>query len=322
MRTPSTESNDKDGGTITEATLNARIEHLVNYCSLKQTPQGDDMSMFIHHTLMMLEDAGMSIRYPAIRHITLDEDGKSMERSFSSCMEGRRVSIEQNQHMKFLMLFTLLDFHVDATHPELEGKSYRQKYLKLPAQGDYHLILRQLFRVAKVIRNALIHNQSSFAISEGHISVDYCVRDQHFFLKISFEAFKDLHTAIVMYVKGDMGRESYFLGIMRSVYASIQAGIMHFNDDFGSALEQPTNGIKMNRHVRQVVLNPTYETCGDALFFPIAARQIEKWEGMDLYFVRNDIEYLLPREALNENLSIKEHDLINSWKREGHYPQI
>ncbi|HFT8168084.1 TPA: hypothetical protein ACU9Z1_005724 [Pseudomonas aeruginosa] len=217
------------------------------------------MNMFIHHTLTMLEDAGMSTRYPEIRHITLDENGRSTVHSHHSLIQGKRVSIEQNQQMKFLMLFTLLDFHVDAVYPELEGKSYRQKYLNLPVQGDYNLVLSQLFRVAKVIRNALVHNQSSFAMTDGHVSVGYARDQQHFCLKMSWEAFKDFLTAIIMYVRGDMGKGSYFLGIMRSVYASILAGITQFNDEFGSVLAQPTAGIKMKRRLRQVVLHPPYE---------------------------------------------------------------
>jgi len=280
------------------------------------------MSMFIHHTLMMLEDAGMSIRYPEIGHITLDKDGKRTTIYYSHIMSGSRVSIEKNQRMKFLMLFTLLDFHVDSTHPELEGKSYRQKYLNLPIQGDYNLILRQLFRMAKIVRNSLIHNQSSFAIADGHISVDYTHHQQQFCLKMSWEAFNDFHTAIVMYVKGDMGKGNYFLGIMRSVYASILAGITQFNDEFGDALEQPMTGIKMKRYVRQVILHPPYEKFDDALRFPGAAFQIAEWEEIDLYFIHNGMEYLLPREALDKNLSITEHDLISNWKREGHYPPV
>ena len=220
------------------------------------------------------------------------------------------------------MLFTLLDFHVDASYPELEGKGYREKYESLPAQGDYNLILRQLFRVAKVIRNALVHNQSSFVISEGKVSVDYSRGKHHFCLNMSWEEFQDFQTAIVMYVKGDMGKGSYFMGIMRSMYASILAGITQFNDEFGSTLEQPAAGIKMKRHVRQIVMHPPYEICGNALRFPSAARETPEWEGLDLYIVRNDEEFLVPREALDEDLSITECDLIADWKREGHYPKV
>jgi hypothetical protein len=278
--------------------------------------------MFIHHTLMMLEDAGMRIKYPKIRHILLDKDGNGKLHEYHSLVQGRQVSVEQNPQMKFLMLFALLDLHVDASYPELEGKGYREKYDSLPAQGDYNLILRQLFRVAKVIRNALVHNQSSFVISDGQVSVDYTHGKHHFCLNISWEEFQDFQTAVVMYVRCDMGKGSYFMGIMRSVYASVLAGITKFNDEFGSALEQPTTGIKMIRHMRQIVMHPPYETCGDALRFPSAARKTPEWEGLDIYIVQSGEEFLVPREALDEDLSITKHDLITGWKREGHYPQV
>lgn len=280
------------------------------------------MSTFIHHTLMMLEDAGMSIEYPIIRHITPDKDGNNTMHAKHSCLQGRRVSVEQNQQMIFLMLFTLLDFHVDASNPGLRDKGYREKYVSLPAQGDYNLILRQLFRVAKVIRNALVHNRSSFVISDDQVSVDYKRGKIHFRLNMSRDAFKDFHSAIAMYVRGDMGKGSYFLGIMRSMYASILAGITQFDDEDKCKFDQPTAGIKMKWQVRQIVLHPPYETCGDALRFPSAARQIAEWEGMDIYIVRSGEEFLVPLEALDENLSITKHDLITNWKREGHYPPV
>lgn len=237
-------------------------------------------------------------------------------------MHGKRVSIEQNPQMKFMMLFALLDFYVDATYPDMEGKGYREKYKNLPAQGDFNLILRQLFRVAKVIRNALVHNLSSFAIADGHVNVDYKRGKEHFSLKMSMEAFTDFHTAIVMYIKGDMGKGNYFLGIMRAIYANILAGITHFNDEFGSTLEQLSAGIRMKPCVRQVVLHPPYETSGGVLRFAIAERQIPAWEGMDLYIVHNGEEFLIPREALDEDLSIAERDLIADWKREGSFPHV
>lgn len=43
---------------------------------------------------------------------------------------------------------------------------------------------------------------------------------------------------------------------------------------------------------------------------------------MDLYIVHNGEEFLIPREALDENLSIAERDLIADWKREGSFPHV
>lgn len=280
------------------------------------------MSTFIHQTLMLLEDAGMLAQYPRISHVTLEQDGKSTMHSRHSLMLGMRVSIQQNPHIEFLMLFTLLDFHVDATYPDMEGKSYLDKCKDLPVQGDFNIMLRQLYRVAKVIRNALVHNQSSLTFTKEHVNVDYRRGKHQFALKMSLDSFSSFRTAIVMYVKGDMGKGNYFLGLMRSFYGNIVAGTSEFSDELSSSLERPSSGLKMKRSVRQVVMNPPYESCGVMLRFPFAEREIPDWEGMDIYLVKNGEEFLVPREALDENMSILESELIADWKRNGHFPPI
>ncbi|MGZ2744485.1 hypothetical protein [Burkholderia stagnalis] len=280
------------------------------------------MSQFIHHTLMLLEDVGMSVRYPEIRHVTLEEGGKiTTHMSFSSVI-GTRVSIEQNPQMKFMMIFALLDFHVDATHPGMEGKSYKKKYENLPVNGDFNLIIRQLFRVAKVIRNALVHNPSAFSVGAGHLTVSYSYGGTTFSVKMSAEALANFYTMIVMYLKGDMGKGSYFIGIVRSIYRSFLAGISSFSDEFGSALEKPSAGTEIKPHARQVFLNPEHEAKEGRIRIVIPERKIHEWEGMDFHISYNGDDFLIPSEVLDSALSISEHDLVNNWKREGRFPQI
>jgi len=267
---------------------------------------------------MMLEDAGMSVAYPDIDWIT--HDGKRS--SFISSMQGRRVSIEQNQHLKLMMIFSILDFHVDAIHPGMEGKPYSQKYKDLPSTGDYDLMLRELFRVAKVMRNALVHNPSAFSIANGNVKIGYLRGKTDFHMKMSKEALDSFYTAIVMYLKGDMGRGSYFLGIMRSFYANMQAGIAVFSDEFGNALEQPSSSLKMKPYTRLVHPNSPHQISGGLVRILVPERKAPAWEGLDFHITHNGDDFLIPREALSEDLSISEHDLINNWRREGHFPQI
>lgn len=280
------------------------------------------MSQFIHHMLMMLEDVGMSIRYPEIRHVTLEENGKStIHMSFVSRL-GTRVSIEQNPQMKFMMIFALLDFHIDATHPGMEGKSYKKKYENLPAIGDFDLILRQLFRVAKVVRNALVHNPSAFSVSGGNVAVGYTFGGTSFSLQMSAEALTNFYTMIVMYLKGDMGKGGYFLGIIRSIYRSFLAGLGSFSDEFGSSLEQPSAGTIIKPHVRQVFLNPEHKAENARIHIVIPERKIQEWEGMDFQISHNGDDFLIPSEALDSDFSISEHDLVSNWKREGRFPPM
>lgn len=271
---------------------------------------------------MLLEDAGMFIGYPEINWITRNEDGESTRHMRFSSIQGRRVSIEQSPHMKFMMIFSLLDFHVDTMHPGMEGKSYRQKYEDLPASGDYDLILRELFRVSKVIRNALVHNPSSFDIANGQVNIDYTRGKINFRMGMSMEALAGFYTAIVMYLKGDMGRGNYFLGIMRSIYSNVLMGIKVFNDEFGNALEKPSSGIKMKWHTRLVHSNPQHHVNEGRIRILHPDRKLQPWEGLDFHIKHNSDEFLIPLEALNEDLSISELDLVNNWKREGRFPQV
>jgi len=259
----------------------------------------------------------MSIQYPEISLVT-----QGVCTSTKSAIDGNRVSIEQNPKIKFLMLFALLDFHVDTIYPDMEGKCYRDKYTNFPVQGDFNLILRQLFRVAKVIRNALVHNQSAFCIVDGYVNVECNYGKKSFSLNISMKAFNLFCSVIVMYIRGDMGKGKYFLGIVRSIYGDILAGIKKFNDEFGNKLEQSSGDIRMKPYNRRIFLSEPYEVSGGVLRFVGVERKLPAWEGMDFYIVHNDEEFLIPREALGEDLSIAECDLIADWKREGRFPPV
>lgn len=277
---------------------------------------------FIHHSLMMLEDAGMTVGYPEIDRVTFDENGNRKRHMSVSSRIGRRVSIEQNPHMKLLMMFALLDFHVDTTHPDMEGKSYRQKYEGLPFAGDYDLMLRELFRVAKLMRNALVHNPSSFEIADEHVNIGYTYGKTDFRLKMSTEALASFYTAIVMYLKGDIGRGNYFLGLMRSIYTDTLAGIKDFNDDLGNALLAPPLGIKMKSGNRLICSNLQHEISEGLVRIHAPDGKLQPREGMDFHVRHNGNDFLIPLEALNEDRMISESDLVAYWAYEGHFPSI
>lgn len=173
-----------------------------------------------------------------------------------------------------------------------------------------------------MIRNALVHNPSSFNISAGCVNVNYKHKKTNFSIKISSEILEDFYTAIVMYIKGDMGQGNYFLGIMRSIYANVLAGIRGFSDEFGSTLEKPSSDIKIKPHVRQIFSNPPYEISDGIVCIDIPEKNLQKWEGIDFYISYNGDDFLIPMEALSEDLSIAECDFINNWKREGYFPHV
>ncbi|MDP3664140.1 MAG: hypothetical protein U1D41_08015 [Nitrosomonas sp.] len=280
------------------------------------------MRSFICHTLMMLEDIGMSVRYPDIRHVTFSGDGsRTVHMSFQDII-GTRVSIEQNQPMKFMMMFTLLDFYIDSNHAGLEGNSFAHKYRNLPSEGDYDLMLRELFRIAKVIRNSLVHNPSSFRVHDGVLDVRYEFKGTDFGVTMSADSLSNFYTSLVMYVKGDLGQGNYFLGIMRSIYMSIANGISYFSDEFGGLPNTPSSGLKIKPYVREVFMNPEYVLKDDHVQINITERNAPEWQGIDFYLEHNREKILVPEEAFGPELTIHIADLLNDWKYESSLPPI
>jgi len=270
----------------------------------------------------MLEDAGMHSGYPEIRHITFNEDGTSTVNMYASFMTGKRVSIESNQSMKFMMLFSVLDFFVDTKYPELEGKTFSQKYRSLPTDNDYDLMLRELFRVAKVIRNALVHNPSSFKFNNGFLNISYNFRNTEYRVKIKGDSLSFFYTSLIMYTRGDLGNGCYFIGIMRSIYKNIVSGIDCFSDEFGCSIHSPSSGIEIKPYVREMLIRPECMLKDGNIEFICDRRETPDYQGTDMYLELDGHEILVPMEALDSNLAISKSELLNSWVHCSPFPNV
>ena len=264
----------------------------------------------------------MSVRYPDIHRITREADGSSSRLISRSALNGRRVSVEQNPQMKFMMMFALLDAHVDAADPALEGLSYRQKYQRLPAADDAAVILRELFRLAKLIRNTLVHHPSVFRIEVGQLLITYQHNNTAFSLTMRDVALRHFYTALLVILRGDLGTGNYFNGLMRSLYAEIVDGIHAFSDDFGTALIAPPPGLRIEPNTRQLHLNPQHESCNGRVFFATAAEPRAAWESIDFYLVRAGRQYLVPVEALDSAHSIGEREVLSDWQYTARFPAL
>jgi hypothetical protein len=280
------------------------------------------MQPFIHHSLTMLEDLGMRTRYPDIRWYTENEEGGNTCHLAISDIVGQRVTIEQNQQMKFLMMFALLDFYADSTYLDLEGASFAQKYKKIPAETDSQLIFREVYRVAKVIRNCLVHSPTSFSVSSQTVEIRYEFRNTVYGLTMTSEALAGFYTVMVMYLKGDLGTGDYFLGIVRYIYSDIMNGVSDYSDEFGDSLAVPSDGIKIKPYARNVHTDARYEMRDGAVRFTIQRLPDQQWEGTDFHIVFDGHEYLVPVEALGESLSIEDSELRTRWRKTGTFPPV
>jgi hypothetical protein len=271
---------------------------------------------------MMLEDVGMSVKYPEISRVTYDEDGRSTLNMYASYMLGTRVNIENNPSMKLMMMFTVLDFFIDTIHPNLEGKSFAQKYKSLPFGCDYDLMLRELFRIAKVMRNSLVHNPSSLKFTNGSLDTYYQFKRTDFGINLSQDGLANFYTALVMYTKGDLGKGEYFLGMMRVIYKHIVDGINYFSDEFNSTIALPSQNLEIKPYVRKILVNPRYEINNNVIHFLTVQECRYDWEGVDMSINLDGKDILVPLEALTADQKIGKSELMEKWVHDSVFPQV
>ncbi|MGI2146968.1 hypothetical protein [Shewanella frigidimarina] len=280
------------------------------------------MSSYIYSTLMLLEDAGLRVGYPSIQYVHLKEDGKKSLCICSSNKLGNRVSIENNHTLKLMILFTLLDFFIDKKHPNLAGKSFASKYKSLPHDCDYDKMLKTIFRIAKLMRNALVHNHEALSFSKDALNITYQFNKTDFNINLNDSALNNFYTAIVMYVKGDLGVGEYFLGIMRSLYNDMIQGITSYSDEFKELMVKINTGLFLLHGSRSIITIDSYNVKDEVISFPFYESDYPEWRGADFSIKHNGFSLLIPIEALSEKFSILEELALKNWKRGNQFPPL
>ncbi len=223
-------------------------------------------------------------------------------------------SIEQNPILKFTLLFFLLDNFIDSSNPSLIGKSFKAKYDELPSANNIDKILRQVFRIAKVIRNAAIHNSNQITIDDnGGSLINYVFGRTTYHCKISKEGLDYLSRLIQMFVKQELGNSLYLESCLRVCYNRLIFCIENFEDESSEEL-RTLDGLEIN------IFRPHY-------LYDIGEMRPENGElnfptlhettiiGKDYYFNLNGKPYIVPEEALFRN-SIDVQN-IEDWNAEG-----
>lgn len=272
---------------------------------------------FIGSTLMLLEDSGLRLNRPGVTRIELHEDGKRSENVFLSCMSGRRVHIENNPKVKFLLIFSMFDFYIDSKYPELEGKSYSYKYKKLPDGDDFHLIIKELFRIAKLIRNSLVHMPSKFEFQQGRLNINYRFNEVDFSFKIPLDSLTDIYTLIVMFIERMNNETEYFIRIARYMYKNIICDIEEFSDEFKHKLRVANGLLTLVPYHRYRVLETKFEVTEGVLRITESKsikNYIKPYQSYDFCVGLGGDNYIIPLEILDDDFSIS-INALTPWKQ-------
>lgn len=183
----------------------------------------------INSIISHLIDSGAHFSYPEFRFSKLTEEGLlDPDPICFNAASNRKISIENNQFLKFSMMFTIFDIYVDSSFSNMSGCSFHKKYKKIPRDNDRDIIISQLFRVSKVIRNAIVHD--SLSVKNNIADISYSFNGTKYVFKSSISGLNDLYSAIILCVDYNIihGSEEYFYSMLRCIYDFFKSKVVEF----------------------------------------------------------------------------------------------
>ncbi|MED3351794.1 hypothetical protein P4388_24755 [Bacillus thuringiensis] len=265
------------------------------------------MNNFIEQTIDLLKRSDIYVRQTEIRPVKFKfEEGKNSPSLHLSCSDSYGgAKLSNNFILQTMMMFTVLDAAIDIRYPHLQGESYRKKYQSLPNSTDDEIILKGIFRVFKLFRNASVHSMSSINYDSDKMSVSYTYRHTSYNIEISKYGFELLFTYILDILDPlDKFTSHHHTSLNRKIYDEIKREIITFNDEFGAGLLDISNQIRLKRVVRYYIENPKYlKVDGNIQITSIYELEpmIEDHYGVDYFIELDSLQYLIPAEVLNNN---------------------
>lgn len=269
---------------------------------------------FINQTLDFLDKSDINFHYPQICPVDLNSDGTHrVLMSFINHLS--QPQINKNIVMNFMIFFMLFDVLVDTLIPAFEGKSFKQRYQNLPSGSDDEIILKEMYRIMKIFRNAIVHSKGSIDIGSNRYSINYYFHSTNFQLDIEKKTIGQLYSLIMIFIKVRNNINSYILSLLRNYYDDIS--ITNINDEFGSNLFPISNGLRLKKIRRYRINNPKYQVDNEKLIIDkYKIHEMEKsFSGAEYIIPINGILYMIPDEVLGEGGEI-EISKIDEWKYE------
>lgn len=216
---------------------------------------------FVAQTINLLKRSDITIRSTEFREVTFedsDNNTHTVNISVSDCFNA--TSLADNLILQVMIFFSVLDAKIDIMFPDLQGESFRKKYQKIPKTDDNLIILSQIFRIFKILRNASVHSMNAITINDNVINVSYSFGNTNYELEINKPGLELLYTLVLDFIDPVVLNEKYSAGLRRTLYDDLKGHIHKLSDEFGhTGLENISSGLRLKRIVRYQVTNPTYE---------------------------------------------------------------
>lgn len=259
---------------------------------------------FVRQTIELLKRSDIIVRPTEIRPVEFNYEeninSKTIHLSVHDYFGG--ADLANNFILQIMIMFSILDAYVDLKHPLLQGKSYRKKYKALPQNTDDEIILKEVFRLFKVLRNASVHSMSSISLANDSVVVSFQHLETNYSLEITKKGVNLLFTYVLDVLRPIKELTPYHLeGLNRKIYDQIINEINTFTDDFGTGLQNISNELRLKRIVRYYVKNPKYLIQNNKIQITSIYELesiVKDYYGVDYFIEINFDKYLIPEEVL------------------------
>lgn len=156
------------------------------------------------------------------------DKSKVISTHYISSSQPRKYSFSINQ----TAIFMLLDAYVDSLHPNLMNEGFKYKYKKLPESNNCEKIIKGIFRILRIVRNALIHEVDALNAKIDTVNITRKKGSKES-LRIRRKAINTLNFIVWYCVKNDLS-VYYNELVLVTAYNRLVNGIIQIEDESGS----------------------------------------------------------------------------------------
>lgn len=269
---------------------------------------------FIEKTIKMLQRSDIIIHMPEHRKLEFNGELKTIYIEVSEVVG--QTQLQDNLIFHLMVFFSIMDTFIDINYPHLEGQSFAKKYCDLQATNDIEIMIKETYRILKILRNASIHSKNAISVRNNNIIiVDYKYKGTAFKLEMSKNCLELIYTLIFFLIKDMNYPLIYKEGLMRTYYDDIKSSITTISDDFGvNNLASISSRLRLKRIVRYKIINPTFIIDSNKQLLTINRYQLheseKEYSASDYHITANSKCYIIPDEILGINGEISFFSLI------------
>lgn len=265
---------------------------------------------FLEQTLKILKYTDLSVHFPEFVEVTMEGDKRRMSMALEGTSGG--LHIKDNFVLQAMIFFGLIDAHIDLHNPELEGEHFADKYKKLSAANDSGIMIKEIYRLLRILRNAAIHSRTAISIDKKNI--ESTTKDSN--LHLSIAGLELIYTFILLLIQESNSSDEHKTSLLRTYYDDIRQDIILLQDKFGNHFADISTGPRLKRVVRYRVQNPVFQVDSDTQSLCIKKHALKEHEAKHAdydYIVNiNNSSFLIPNEILDESGKIGLKD-IKKW---------